>query len=126
MTAIQPIPPTQNEAWGFWGTMGEQASAAWPLAMIAIADATGEPLKSIRIFLDTSHGRYFADEVRNGLSKGLALADAIQAATQRWMSWKIGSQTYKKHGIPQVRCPSNFAFQRIGFMPPLQADRPAG
>ena len=35
------IPATCNEAWGFWGTMNEHAAAAWPLAMTAIADATG-------------------------------------------------------------------------------------
>lgn len=29
MTTNQ-IPTTQNEAWGFWGTMNEHASAAWP------------------------------------------------------------------------------------------------
>ena len=100
MTTNQQTPTTQNEAWGFWGTMSEDASAAWPLAMTAIADATGEPLESVRIFLDSSHGRHFADEVRNGLHQGQNLADAIHAATQRWMGWTIGRQTSKQHGIP--------------------------
>ena len=40
MNTSQQIPATQNEAWGFWGTMNEHASAAWPLAMNAISDAT--------------------------------------------------------------------------------------
>ena len=101
MTTTCQIPATQNEAWGFWGTMNEDASAAWPLAMTAIADATGEPLESVRIFLDSSHGRHFADEVRNGLHQGQPLADSIHAAAQRWMGWKIGRKTSKQHGIPQ-------------------------
>ena len=101
MSTTRQIPATQNETWGFWGTMNEDASAAWPLAMAAIADATGEPLESVRIFLDSSHGRHFADEVRNGLHEEQTLADAIHAATQRWMDWKIGRQTSKQHGIPQ-------------------------
>ena len=34
MTTTTTIPATQNEAWGFWGTMNEHASAAWPLAIL--------------------------------------------------------------------------------------------
>ena len=101
MTTNQQIPATQNDAWGFWGTMNEQASAAWPLAMTAISDATSQPLESVRIFLDSRHGRHFADDVQNGLHRGQALADAIHAATQQWMGWKIGRQTSKDYGIPR-------------------------
>lgn len=100
MTTNQ-IPATQNEAWGFWGTMNEHASAAWRLAMSAISDATGQPLESVRVFLDSRHGRDFADDVQNGLYEGKALADAINAATQRWMDWTIGRQTSKDYGIPR-------------------------
>lgn len=101
MTTNQQIPATQNEAWGFGGTMNEQASAAWPLAMTAISDATGQPLECVRIFLDSRYGRHFADDVQNGLYRGLTLQDAIHAATQQWMSWKIGRQTSKDYGIPR-------------------------
>ena len=69
-TTKPAIPASQNEAWGFWGTMNEHAAAAWPLAMTAIADATGQPLESVRIFLDSRHGRHFADDVQNGLYRG--------------------------------------------------------
>ena len=101
MTTQQNIPATQNDAWGFFGTMDEHAAAAWPLAMAAISDATGQPLDSVRIFLDSRHGRHFADDVQNGLYEGKALADAINAATQRWMGWTIGRQTSKDYGIPR-------------------------
>lgn len=100
MTTNQ-IPSTQNDNWGFWGTMNEHASAAWPLAMVAISDATSQPLESVRTFLDSRHGRHFADDVQNGLYEGKALADAINAATQRWMGWTIGRQTSKQYGIPR-------------------------
>ena len=96
-----PIPATQNEAWGFWGTMNEHAAAAWPLALAAIADATSQPLESARAFLDSRFGRHFADDVQNGLYQGQSLADAINAATQRWMGWTIGRQTSKQYGIPR-------------------------
>ncbi|HHQ4348124.1 hypothetical protein PZU33_03665 [Pseudomonas aeruginosa] len=100
MTTNQ-IPATQNTDWGFFGTMNEHASAAWPLAMTAISDATGQSLESVQIFLDSRHGRHFADDVQNGLYQGQALQDAITAATHRWMGWTIGRQTSKQYGIPR-------------------------
>ncbi len=101
MTTTAQIPATQNDAWGFWNTMDEQATAAWPLAMTAIADATGETLESVRIFLDSRHGRHFADDVQNAMYRGAPLADSINAATQQWMGWTIGRQTSKEYGIPR-------------------------
>ena len=101
MNTNQQMPATQNEAWGFWGTMNEHASATWPLALNAISDATGQTLESVRIFLDSRHGRHFADDVQNGLYQGQTPADAINAATQRWMGWTIGRQTSKQYGIPR-------------------------
>jgi len=81
MNTNQQMPATQNEAWGFWGTMNEHANAAWPLAMTAISDATNQPLESVLVFLDSRHGRHFADDVLNQLHAGRDLADAINAAT---------------------------------------------
>ena len=100
MNTTTQIPAPTVTDWGFFGTMAEQAEAAWPLAMTAISDATGQPLESVRVFLDSRHGRHFADDVQNGLYQGQALQDAINAATQRWMGWTIGRQTSKQHGIP--------------------------
>ena len=101
MTTTTQIPTTQNEAWGFWGTMTENAAAAWPMAMTAIAEATGQPPVAVRAFLDSRHGRHLADDVLNQMHAGLALVDAVRAATQQWMNWKIGRQTSKQYGIPR-------------------------
>lgn len=101
MNTTTQIPAPTVTDWGFFGTMNEQAEAAWPLAMIAISDATGQPLESVRTFLDSRHGRHFADDVQNGLYAGATLADAIKAATQRWMGWTIGRSTSKQYGIPK-------------------------
>ncbi len=101
MNATTQIPATQNDAWGFYGTMNEQADAAWSLAMTAISDATCQPLESVRSFLDSRHGRHFADDVQNGLFAGATLSDAIEQATQRWMGWTIGRSTSKQYGIPK-------------------------
>lgn len=101
MNATTQIPASQNDTWGFYGTMNEQAEAAWPLAMTAISDATCQPLESVRTFLDSRHGRHFADDVQNGLYTGATLAEAINAATQSWMGWTIGRSTSKQYGIPK-------------------------
>jgi hypothetical protein len=101
MMTTTHIPATQNEAWGFWGTMNDQAQTAWPIAMTAISDATNQSLESVRAFLDSRHGRHFADDVLNGLHAGSHLQEAIHAATQRWMGWTIGRLTSKQHGIPK-------------------------
>jgi hypothetical protein len=103
MTTAQQakIPATQNESWGLFCTLGEHAEAAWPIAMTAISDATYQPLESVRTFLDSRHGRHFADDVLNELHTGANLKDAIHAATQRWMGWTIGRQTSKQYGIPK-------------------------
>ena len=95
------IPATQNETWGFWGTMNDQAAAAWPIAMTAISDATFQPLESVRAFLDSRHGRHFADDVLNGLYAGATLKASIEQATQQWMGWTIGRQASKDYGIPR-------------------------
>lgn len=95
------MPATQNETWGFWGTMNNRAEAAWPIAITTISNATNQPLDSVRAFLDSPHGRHFADDVLNGMHAGSELPEAIHAATQRWMGWTIGRMTSKQHGIPK-------------------------
>ena len=101
MNTTTQIPAPTVTDWGFFGTMNEQAEAAWPLAMTAILEATCQPLESVRAFLDSRHGRHFADDVHNGLYAGAALNGAIEHATQRWMGWTIGRQTAKQYGIPK-------------------------
>ena len=94
------ILPTQNTAWGFWGTMRERAAGAWPVAFAAIHDATAADPESVRTFLDSRHGRHFADEVANHLHAGKGIADAIAAATETWMGWRIGRRASRETGIP--------------------------
>ena len=101
MTTTKQIPATQNDAWGFWGTMNDDAKTAWPIAMTAISDATCQPLESVRAFLDSRHGRHFADDVLNEMLRGHTIQQAVDAAVARWMGWTIGRQTSKEYGIPR-------------------------
>ena len=92
------IPPTENEAWGFYGTMTQRdldAVSAWSLAAAAIANATGCSLDETRAFLDSSDGRHFADDVPNG-----DLQTGIDAAIARWMDWRISPRHSRESGIP--------------------------
>ena len=97
------LPLTSNPAWGFDGTISRQAGTdgAWPLAMAAVANATGCTPDGVRDFLDSRHGRHFADDVANGLFTGMAMPEAIAAATRKWMDWTVGRRTARETGIPQ-------------------------
>ncbi len=95
--------PTNNTAWGFWGTIAHHAdpALAWPLAMTMITEATGCPATAVRDFLDSPSGRHFADDVANGLALNMSLEAAIKAAATVWMSWRIDRRTERNHGIPR-------------------------
>jgi len=103
MPSTSNIPPSENQAWGFVGTIAHHsdADAAWPLAMTTIADATGCTPDEVRAFLDSRHGRHFADDAANALVDGHPLAEAIATAATKWMGWTIGRATARQTGIPQ-------------------------
>jgi hypothetical protein len=95
--------PSTNEAQGFFGTIRHHAdpAEAWSIAMRLIGDTTDSPDEAVRDFLDSRHGRHFADDVANGVAAGLALPQAIQAAVDRWEGWRIDRRTSRATGIPQ-------------------------
>ena len=103
MISVTKVPPTENPAWGFHGTISghADAGAGWPLAITAIVDATGCAPDEVRAFLDSRHGRHFADDVANALVDDRSLVDAIAATTRKWMGWTIGRATARDTGIPQ-------------------------
>ena len=94
---------SKNREWGFWGTINHHGDAAiaWPIAINTISDATQLPAETVAIFLDSRHGRHFADDVANELATGKVIADAIEAATARWMAWRITARTAHETGIPR-------------------------
>ena len=75
------ILPTENQDWGFWGTMREHAQQAWPIAFTAIHNATSTDPASVRAFLDSRYGRHFADGVNGEMHHGASLSDAIAKAS---------------------------------------------
>jgi hypothetical protein len=95
--------PTANEAWGFYGNSGAfaDADAAWATAFLAVLAATEGTAEGVRDFLDSRHGRHFADDVHNGVHAGLDLAGAIEAAITRWMGWTIDRKTAREISMPK-------------------------
>lgn len=100
---MHKVLPTNNETWGFCGAIRHDAdpAQAWPIAFTAIATATHGSDEAVRDFLDSRHGRHFADDVVNGLHAGRSLADAIDAAVKRWMAWTISARMSREMGIPR-------------------------
>jgi hypothetical protein len=101
--ASNTIPEPSNEEWGFYGTIRHHADPgiAWPIAVTTISSATDLDAGTVATFLDTRHGRHFADDVVNELATGKAIAEAIEAATARWMAWRISPRTAHETGIPR-------------------------
>ena len=96
----------ENPEWGFFGTVTRRgaevvAGAVWEAAFAAVGAATGGDPEEVRAFLDSRHGRHFADDVANGLARGDDLATAIDTAVGRWMGWRIGRRTSRETGIPE-------------------------
>jgi hypothetical protein len=94
------ILPTENQDWGFWGTMREHAAPAWRIAFTAIHNATSTDPASVRAFLDSRCGRHFADGVNSQMHYGASFADAIAKTTAEWMGWRITQRTSRETGIP--------------------------
>jgi hypothetical protein len=93
---------TNNETWGFYGTMsiaGENADQAWTIAMTAIQAATAGSAEAVRLFLDSRDGRHFADQVCGGFHKG-TLAERIIGAVGDYQNWKISQGMSRTYGIP--------------------------
>jgi hypothetical protein len=93
---------TANPDWGFFGGIAHAAepARAWAIAIAAVAEATGCDGIAARDFLDSRHGRHFADDAVNELGAGRDLRQAIGAAVQRWMGWRIDRRTARETGIP--------------------------
>ena len=94
------ILPSQNTAYGFYGTVTTcplrdcNSDTLWTLASTLVAEAInaqGEAeMIGIRDFLDSNMGRHFADDiVGNMTSCYIALETATNSAIRRWQGCLI-------------------------------------
>lgn len=96
--------PTKVPQWGFYGTMVEYDTAiacrALSLAMNTIRATTCLSYNTCRMFLESRHGRHFADAVLDKLYQGCSLAQAIQLTVDSWMTYTISRDASRQYGIP--------------------------
>ena len=99
------ILPTENEGYGFYGTVWdhvEDADAVWADAMLQIHEATNKSHKAVRAFLDSKYGRKFADTLISNLSAfSVDIDEAISLAIDKWMDHKVGLFESRATGIPK-------------------------
>jgi hypothetical protein len=100
------ILPSANEACGFFGTMqhgGADPMQSWNAASAMIAAATEASPEGVRDFLDSRHGRHFANDVLSRLAEvgPHRLEEAIEATVARWRTWRIDRRTSFDEGIPR-------------------------
>ena len=96
------ILPTENEGHGYFNTISDSAepSRAWDFAFQSILDATRCGPDEVRAFLDSRHGRHFADDVRNKLLLGHAIERAVEMATAQWMRWRVTAHVARRYHMP--------------------------
>ncbi len=110
-TVTDPILPSRNEAYGFFGTITlsplreRRTAEVWALSFTQIAEAVRaqgeEDRLGIRDFLDSRMGRHFADDEVGALGCGVATSEAaIAAAIRKWQGWRISRTTEREDGIP--------------------------
>jgi hypothetical protein len=98
--------PSKNEDWGFFGTMqhgGADPVQSWNAASAMIAAETDASAEGVRDFLDSRHGRHFADDVLSRVAEvgPHRLDEAIAATIARWQGWRIDRRTSRGEGIPR-------------------------
>ncbi len=100
------LPSSRFPSRGYWNTMRKasiEPALAWPIAMMALIDATGEPVEAIRVFLDSRMGDQFAREVIEHMGAGVGLGRAVRIVTDTWMARsldEIARLVYRLDALP--------------------------
>ena len=104
--------PTQNEGWGFWGAIWAafeskpETAYAWGYASQHLAYCTGADADAVRAFLDSRHGRHFADTVLNKYSVtggAHSIDQAVNMAASEWKGYPVrrASSSRIERAIPR-------------------------
>lgn len=77
---------------GFFGAIAAHVSdpaAAYADATRLCAQTVGCEPGAVRAFLDSRHGRLFADDVALALARAGDFATAVRVVFDRWQSWRM-------------------------------------
>ena len=86
---------THSDVLGFFGAIATHVSdpvTAFTETAALIAQAVGCKPKEVWPFLDSRHGRLFADDVAIELATGRDLGTAIGSTIERWQGWKMAGR----------------------------------
>lgn len=79
---------TQNETWGWWGTMGHNGHAdvqgMWDAAIAILVAFWGMTAEDARDFLDSVAGRHLADQCSSMTPDTLTLPSWTAKEIKRW------------------------------------------
>lgn len=96
------IPQTQNREYGFYGTCtlrGQDADALWQAAVCGLISPIA-PAEVVAVFLDTRHGRHFADDVVQQVEDCVATDEAVAHTAARWNQWRLGRELARGTHLP--------------------------
>lgn len=109
---------SSNPSRGFYATMGEQAEAAWPVAVLVVASRTGKSEAAAAAFLDSKAGRSFALDVLAAQRDLADLRAAVDHAASAWMKKPVPRELRAREdfpgGVPFLTCWVMQAHARAG------------
>lgn len=78
---------------------GIEPAMAWPVDLLMLAGMTGEPIESIRVFLDNRMGEQFAHAVIEHARAGVGLGRAVRMVVDAWMARPLGDIARLVYGL---------------------------
>lgn len=77
--------PTQNESYGFYGTLGGNGQEAWNIASTELVKRYDANPGHVRDLLDSKLGRYIGDEVVDAIrGRDLSVRAAVLLVVDKW------------------------------------------
>lgn len=90
---------SRNEGYGFHGAIGSHhrdQAQAFAVAHHVIRAKTNADSEHVRKFLDSVHGRHFADQVKEHMDQGHSLSSAVGQVADRHLQQRLGQREARR------------------------------